>query len=134
MNTNEISLNEANDLQNKLTQTNQFFMPKSWVIQSSTLAELLGINPDLISNLNGIRIYPGIVEATNMDSQNPNTPVDTLSFICVASDANGNDIIADVPPTQSNGSGIFDHVEHCPPFCSTPNEIQNLSSVLLLTK
>jgi hypothetical protein len=134
MNTNEISLNEANELQNKLTQTNQFFMPKSWVIQSSTLAELLGINPDLISNLNGIRIYPGIVEATNMDSQNPNTPVDTLSFICVASDANGNDIIADVPPTQSNGSGIFDHVNTCPTECPNSNSISDLSEVIQLSK
>jgi hypothetical protein len=134
MNTNEISLNEANDLQNKLTETNQFFMPKSWVIQSSTLAELLGINPDLISNLNGIRIYPGIVEATNMDSQNPNTPVHTLSFICVASDANGNDIIADVPPTQSNGSGIFDHFSLCPESCPNTNAISSNSFVISLTK
>ena len=78
MNPNEISVNEANELQNKLAQTNQFFMPKAWLIQASTLAELLGINPDTISNLNGIRIYPGLVEATAIDPQNPSTPSPTL--------------------------------------------------------
>ena len=65
---------------------------------------------------------------------NRKTPSPTLSFLCVAVDANGNDILGNVPASQSNGSGVFDHVLYCPDICSNSNVLNSLASVISLTK
>ncbi len=65
---------------------------------------------------------------------NRKTPSPTLSFLCVAVDANGNDILGNVPASQSNGSGVFDHAEICPPKCSSTNAINNSNQVYSLNK
>lgn len=65
---------------------------------------------------------------------NRKTPSPTLSFLCVAVDANGNDILGNVPASQSNGSGVFDRLKLCPDDCSNSNLITDASSIYTLNK
>ncbi len=137
----EISMNEANNLQKNLNEANELYLPKSWLIDKAVLIDALGLNPDDLANFSGIRIYPGAKYEADLDTNSPPdtdsppTGLDTLTLITVAVDANGNDMVGNVAADVTDGSKVYDYSLHCPTVCSTnSNALLSNSTIQIINK
>jgi hypothetical protein len=117
--TQEISMDEANKLQNDLNNASQLYVPKAWFIDKAVLIDALGLNSTDLANFSGIRIYPGAKYEEAVDS--PPTGNKTVTLITVAVDTVGNDIVGSVASDVILGSKIYDYAAPCPMICPTNN-------------
>ena len=126
----EISMNEANAMQEALNNATNFYIAKSYLIESSAIAAAFNINPDALTNFNGLRIYFGLKYHGAVDQAVNNDGTKTLEPFVVAVDDKGNDIIGIVNPNISTNSLIFNHIPACPDLCSSTNAITANTSIL----
>ncbi len=128
----EISMNEANAMQEALNNASTFYIAKSCLIDASVIAAAFNINPDALTNFNGLRIYFGLKYHEAVDQAANNDGTKTLEPFVVAVDDKGNDIIGNVPFNVSLDSQIYDKDDICPPFCPTTTNNLNLNSQIIV--
>jgi hypothetical protein len=131
----EISMDEANGMQEALNNANNFYIAKSYLIDISVIASAFGINPDSLTDYSGLRIYFGLKYHGAVDQAANDDGTKTLEPMVVAVDNKEEDIIGSVPSNTSNGSHIFGQVLRCPPKCnSSVNELSSNSEISICTK
>jgi hypothetical protein len=116
----EISINQANELQDKLKNADQFYLAKSYLIPSDLLAQALNVPIDQLGAYEGIRIYLGAEYSQPVDQAANNNGTITAFPIVIAVDNSGNDII-----NTEGASGIFYKSTTCPSICPSPNPISS---------
>ena len=126
----EISMDEANGMQEALNNANNFYIAKSYLIDISVIASAFGINPDTLTNYNGLRIYFGLKYHAAVDQAANNDGTKTLEPMVVAVDSKGDDILGNVSSGTANGSMLYDRVSPCPPDCGSTNELTNNSEII----
>ncbi len=126
----EISMDEANGMQEALNNANNFYIAKSCLIDISVIANAFGINPDSLTDYDGLRIYFGLKYNEAVDQAANNDGTKTLEPMVVAVDIKGDDILGNVSSGTANGSMVYDYCGSCPPICSNVNSLESNSSIL----
>ena len=126
----EISMDEANGMQEALNNANNFYIAKSCLIDISVIANAFGINPDSLTDYDGLRIYFGLKYNAAVDQAANNDGTKTLEPMFVAVDNKGDDILGNVSSGTANGSLLYDKIRQCPPICSESNPLSLNSEIL----
>lgn len=127
----EISMDEANGMQEALNNANNFYIAKSCLIDISVIANAFGINPDSLTDFDGLRIYFGLKYNEAVDQAANNDGTKTLEPMVVAVDNKGDDILGNVSSGTANGSMVYDDTLQCPMICSSNNNLSLNAEILV---
>ncbi len=89
------------------------FQTKGFLIPIASIKNLLDTNPDA----EGVRAYIGLNDADDaMSGKLVLVPVVDGEDVIFLPDGNGD-------PDEEDDSNVYDRIYPCPPYCSTPNEL-----------